>query len=67
MICSFNGQDSQPIQPLMPHAATQVGLNEFQFGKGSLGCCPVTCNVRNNSKTVHTSPTVIHNQHLCKL
>ena len=27
MICSFNGQDSQPIQPLLPHAA-QVGLNQ---------------------------------------
>ena len=52
MICFFNGQDSQPIQPLLPHAA-QVGLNQFQFGKESLGCCPVTCNVRNNSRAVH--------------
>ena len=52
MICSFNGQDSQPIQPLLPHAA-QVGLNQFQLGKESLGCCPVTCNVRNNSRAVH--------------
>ena len=34
MICSFNGQDSQPIQPLLSHAA-QVGLNQFQFGKES--------------------------------
>src|SRR4029434_1020689 len=50
--CSFNGQDSQPIQPLLPHAA-QVGLNQFQLGKESLGCCPVTCNVRNNSRAVH--------------
>src|SRR4029434_3792986 len=53
MICFFNGQDSEPIQPLLPHAAPQVGLNQFQFGKESLGCCPVTCNVRNNSGTVH--------------
>src|SRR4029434_2171845 len=52
MICSFNGQDSQRIQPLLPHAA-QVGLNQFQFGKESLGCCPVTCIVRNNSRAVH--------------
>src|SRR4029434_459002 len=52
MICSFNGQDSQPIQPLLPHAA-QVGLNQFQFGKESLGCCPVTCNVRNNSRALN--------------
>ena len=53
MIWFFNGQDSQPIQPLLPHAAPQVGLNQFQFGKESLGCCPVTCNVRNNSRAVH--------------
>src|SRR4029434_2391773 len=69
MICFFNGQDSQPIQPLLPHAFPQVGLNEFQFGKGSLGCCPVT-DVRNNSSTVHTTKGeyyVIHNQHLGKL
>src|SRR4029434_7128284 len=32
-------QDSQPMQPLLLHAAPQVGLNEFQFRKGSLGCC----------------------------
>src|SRR4029434_2561440 len=36
MTCFFNGQDSQPIQPLLLHAAPQVGLNEFQFWKGSL-------------------------------
>src|SRR4029434_2264437 len=34
MIYFFNGQDSQPIQPLLLHAAPQVGLNEFQLGKG---------------------------------
>src|SRR4029434_9889999 len=54
MICFFNGQGSQPIQPFLPQAAPQVDLNEFQFRKGSLGCCPVTCNVRNNSRAVHT-------------
>ena len=42
MISFFNGQDSQPIQPLLLQAAPQVGLNEFQLGKESLGCCPVT-------------------------
>ena len=36
MICFFNGQDSQHIQPLLFNAAPQVGLNEIQFGKGSL-------------------------------
>lgn len=36
MICFFNGQDSQHIQPLLLIAAPQVGLNEIQFGKGSL-------------------------------
>ena len=58
MICFFNGQGSQPIQPFLPQAAPQVGLNEFQFRKGSLGCCPVTCNVINNSRAVHISPKV---------
>src|SRR4029434_7720184 len=53
MICFFNGQNSQPIQPLLLNAAPQVGLSQFQFGKESLGCCPVTCNVRNNSRAVH--------------
>src|SRR4029434_2848324 len=54
MICFFNGQGSQPIQPLLPHAA-QVGLNQFQFEKNhsAVALSHVTCNVRNNSRAVH--------------
>src|SRR4029434_2962614 len=45
-------KDSQPIQPLLrqSHAAQ---VDQFQFGKESLACCPVTCNVRTNSRAVH--------------
>ena len=33
MICFFNGQGSQPIQPLLPQAAPQVGLNGFDMSR----------------------------------
>ena len=70
MICFFNGQDSQPIQPLLLQAAPQVGLNEFK--KGSLGCCHCHRCQKQQQGSAHLTEggcygVIIHNQHLGKL